>query len=322
MTQTQDVQAIAAAAQRAVLAARAYQGATAPNPPVGCAILDSKGAVLAVAAHQKAGSAHAEALAIAACRAAGTYDQIDTFVVTLEPCNHHGQTAPCTDAILQTPARRVFIGARDPNPRVAGGGTARLRAAGLAVHDWQALGMAGTGIGADALIAPFRKRVLTGRPWITVKQVVDAGGSMIPPAGRKTFARQSSLELAHAMRRRAEVIVTGAGTVLADWPLFTVRHLPDFPDHRRALVVLDRRGRVPTRYLTDAQTRGFDARIATDLAEALHDPRATEVLVEAGPILTDAVLQTALWDQHVLIRVGADADTITTTYREASHVAA
>src|SRR5665213_3561108 len=116
----------------AIEAARAFEGATAPNPPVGCVLLDRSGAVLGVAAHQKAGALHAEALAIKTARAAGLVHLIHTVVVTLEPCNHHGRTPPCTEAILATPAKAVVIGMADPNSLVQRRGAKRL-AAGLSV---------------------------------------------------------------------------------------------------------------------------------------------------------------------------------------------
>src|SRR5580700_10940446 len=94
------VSTIADAFRRGIEAAEAFAGATAPNPPVGCVVLDARGDVLACAVHEKAGSAHAEAAAITACRRAGDAGRIDTVVVTLEPCNHHGRTPPCVDAIL------------------------------------------------------------------------------------------------------------------------------------------------------------------------------------------------------------------------------
>ena len=102
--------AIAAGMKAALAAARLWEGATAPNPPVGCALLDASGAIITTAAHHGAGQLHAEALAIKQAREAGQAERIHTVVVTLEPCNHHGRTPPCTEAILSTPAKRVVIG--------------------------------------------------------------------------------------------------------------------------------------------------------------------------------------------------------------------
>lgn len=301
---------------RAIAAATDHAGATAPNPPVGCVLLDAAGEILAVEAHRKAGDLHAEARAIAACRAAGSVERIHTVVVTLEPCNHHGRTPPCTDAILSTPARHVWIAGRDPNPRVAGGGAARLASAGLSVGWLADLNHPDTPrlvAEAERLIAPFVKWSTTGRPFVTVKQALDDTGSMIPPPGRKTFTSETSLTLSHRLRRRADAILTGAGTILADDPEFTVRRVPDHPDKRRLLAILDRRGHVPAGYLTAAAQRGLRPLIFTDLDDALTRlgiEGVHEVLVEAGPTLTAAVLAADLWDEHVVIAKG-DPDRIT-----------
>jgi diaminohydroxyphosphoribosylaminopyrimidine deaminase / 5-amino-6-(5-phosphoribosylamino)uracil reductase len=307
--------AIANAMDLALAAARLHEGATSPNPPVGCTLLDDKGAVLATAAHHGTGQPHAEALAIAQARAAGVDDRIHTVVVTLEPCNHHGRTPPCTEAILATSARAVVVGIKDPNSAVKGGGLDRLAAAGLSVRLF--------GHGKDEalarLIAPFAKRTTQGLSWVTVKQALSASGSMIPPAGQKTFTSESSLVLAHRLRRRADAIFTGSGTVLADDPLFTVRHVEDFSDKRRKLVLFDRRNRIPAQYRAAALASGFDVISATSLEQALRDVASgggSEVLVEAGPRFTAYVLQSPFWDEHVLIRQGAGSDHIDILDRE------
>jgi diaminohydroxyphosphoribosylaminopyrimidine deaminase / 5-amino-6-(5-phosphoribosylamino)uracil reductase len=299
--------AIAKAMDLALAAARLHEGATSPNPPVGCTLLDHKGAVLATAAHHGAGQPHAEALAIAYARSAGVGDRIHTVVLTLEPCNHHGRTPPCTEAVLATPARTVVVGIKDPNRAVKGGGMDRLAAAGLSVGLYRD----GKDETLARLIAPFAKRVMRGLPWVTVKQALTSAGSMFPPSGQKTFSSQSSLELAHQLRRRADAIFTGSGTVLADDPQFTVRHVEDFPNRRRKLVLFDRRNRISAQYRAAAQARGFEVLSAASLEVVLRDVAAAgglEVLVEAGPQFTAHVLQSPFWDEHVLIRQGAGSD--------------
>lgn len=298
---------ISAAFARALAAAEAYRGATAPNPPVGCVVLDAQGWELAVAAHQRAGEAHAEAKALSVCAATGTLDRAHTLLVTLEPCNHTGRTPPCCDAILASPVRAVWIGSADPNPVVRGGGARRLKDAGLAVH-WMAEREPALAVAAAALIAPFAKRARTGLPWVTVKQALDETGSMIPPAGQKTFTSQSSLRFAHQLRKRADAILTGSGTVLADLPEFTVRHVEDHAGKVRDLFILDRRKRVPAAYLSLAQRRGFRTHLVSSLDEAIAlavANGALEVLVEAGPTVSAHVLSTKLWDEHVIIRKSA-----------------
>ncbi|AJY47556.1 bifunctional diaminohydroxyphosphoribosylaminopyrimidine deaminase/5-amino-6-(5-phosphoribosylamino)uracil reductase RibD [Martelella endophytica] len=299
-----------AALARAIEGASRLVGATAPNPPVGCVLLDADGAVLAEGYHLKAGAPHAEAAAIAEARMRNVEDLIHTVVVTLEPCNHHGRTPPCAEAILKTPARRVVIAAADPNPSVRGGGAALLAEAGLdIVWPEQSRNAADTRLALSArrLIAPFSKLVLTGRPWVTLKQAVDEGGRMIPPPGQKTFTSEASLRLAHQFRRRADAILTGSGTVLADDPAFTVRLVADFPGKKRFLVLLDRRKRVPERYVEEATQRGFDVFRAVNLDDALDRLGAEgvlEVLVEAGPAITRAMFGAGLVDEHVLITKG------------------
>ncbi|TNB46392.1 bifunctional diaminohydroxyphosphoribosylaminopyrimidine deaminase/5-amino-6-(5-phosphoribosylamino)uracil reductase RibD [Martelella lutilitoris] len=312
---------LAAAMTRALDGAQRFAGATTPNPPVGCVLLDKAGQVIAEGVHRKAGLAHAEAEAIASARAAGVADRIHTVIVTLEPCNHHGRTPPCADAILATPASRVIIGAPDPNPGVSGGGAARLAAAGLSVVF--AADMADERAGtlarrAARLIAPFAKRVLTGLPWVTVKQALDERGGMAPPAGAKTFTSPVSLSLAHRLRRRADAILTGSGTILADDPEFTVRRVRDFAGKQRALAILDRRGRVPEAYFSAAEARGF-AVIRPETPEAalaaLGRRGVMEVLVEAGPSLTASMLDGGLWDENVRIEKG-DPDRVSVFYRD------
>ncbi len=300
-----------AAMRAAVTAAREFEGATAPNPPVGCTLLDATGAVIAVAAHHGAGQLHAEALAIKQARERGRVDDIHTVVVTLEPCNHHGRTPPCTEAILSTPARAVVIGAHDPNPRVAGGGADRLRAAGLDVEFVESPEL-------ERLIGPFRKAVTQGLPWVTVKQAINQQGTMIPPSGQKTFTSPESLKLAHQLRRRADAIVTGSGTVLADDPHFTVRNVADFRDKQRGLVIFDRRHRVPQSYLDAAAARGFVVQLSDNLEEALRaivKAGGLEVLVEAGPALTAHVLASPFWDEQVRITQTSSEDQVEHVFR-------
>ena len=305
------------ALERAIAGAWRFAGATSPNPPVGCVLLDESGAIIAEGYHERAGLPHAEARAIDIARTLGVAHRIHTVVVTLEPCNHHGRTPPCTEAILSTPAKRIVIAAPDPNPKVCGGGAARLRAAGLNVELAAEIAeLRGLAMAAQRLIAPFAKHALTGRPFVTVKQAIDETGSMVPPPGRKTFTSDASLKLAHVLRRRADAVLTGSGTVLADNPEFTVRHVADFPGKRRTLALLDRRLRVPKSYDEAAGARGFSVLRARSLDEALlrlGAAGALEVLVEAGPSLTTAVLEAGLADEHVLIAKG-DPDRVVITH--------
>ena len=305
---------VARAFRAAIDAATAFVGATAPNPPVGCTLLDARAQPLVSTAHERAGSPHAEARALALARDAGLLERVRHIAVTLEPCNHTGRTPPCTDAILQSPARTVWIGARDPNPRVAGGGAERLRAAGLEVFELALAGPALAPLAAEcaALIEPFSCWTRTGRPFVVAKQALDIAGSMVPPPGRKTFTSAASLRLAHLMRRQSDAILTGIGTILADAPEFTVRHLPDHPGRTRSLMVLDRQNRLPPAYRAAAEARGLrvmTARTPELALAALGAAGVLRVLVEAGPSLLGSLLRDGLVDELVVIRAAAGADT-------------
>ena len=285
----------------AISKAEEYHGATAPNPPVGAVCLGAEGEILAVCAHEKAGTPHAEAKAIAECAERGISNRIHTLVITLEPCNHFGRTPPCTEAIIKLAAqgnlKRVAFGVSDPNPKVAGRGAERLKSEGLEVIDMD-------NPKAKELIAPFRHWITTGRPWVTLKRAFDERGSMIPPAGKKTFSSPEALKFAHELRKQSDGILTGSGTVLADLPEFTVRHVNDHPDKTRWLVVLDRRGRVPSSWILEREGSGFKYHRSSSPEEALQflgQHGVMEVLVEAGPLVSDYFLDKKLWNKSVTI---------------------
>ncbi len=269
---------------------------------MGAIALDAQGKVLLGAGHARAGEAHAEAKVLELAQRLGKASQIETLVVTLEPCNHHGKTPACTEAILRHRSiRRVVIGCRDPNPNVNGGGAERLRTAGIEVVE---------GVLENEcrfLIRAFAKQVRTGRPYVTIKAAFSKDGSMIPPLGQKTFTGKESLVFAHELRKRADAIWTGSGTVLADNPEFTVRWLPDHPGRRRFLALSDRRRRVGKEWLQKAERNGFKVYFADSFEaglEFLGKNGVLEVLVEAGPALRQAWLESGLWDESVVIRSG------------------
>lgn len=307
------------ALQNALREARKFIGATAPNPPVGAAALDAQGRILSVQAHQRAGTGHAEARVFQDLKERGLTAQARSLVVTLEPCNHHGRTPPCTEAILASPIRQVMFGLKDPNPRVAGHGAERLRAAGLNVSE-ATHPLLHTG--CEQLIEPFAHWSHTGLPWVVVKTAHRANrlGSplenMLPPPGQKTFTSPSSLRFAHELRKRADAIITGSGTVLADRPEFTVRHLDDHEivasgHKKRILIVMDRRSRTPNEWLEAARSRGFEVSVAQELAATLRElgrRGVLKVLVEAGPILSSSILSLGFWNEHVVITQGETSD--------------
>ena len=306
--------------QAAIAEAWRFVGQTAPNPAVGCTLLDEAGEVLVVAAHHRAGQLHAERLALEQAKQAGVFGRVHTAVVTLEPCNHTGRTRPCTEALLESPVKIVWIGCPDPNPNVAGGGAACLTDAGVSVR-WLTQAPNGTDLAARcrALLAPFAMCMTQGRPWITVKQALDQHGSMVPPAGQTTFTTLASLHFAHALRRATDLVITGTGTVVADNPTFTVRHVEDHAERRRTLVVCGQSAHLPEHWLEQARCR-FDVKVCPDVRElsaVLAETPALWAMVEAGPTLLAALREQNLWDDWLTIRQdasGTDHFSVTTRH--------
>jgi diaminohydroxyphosphoribosylaminopyrimidine deaminase / 5-amino-6-(5-phosphoribosylamino)uracil reductase len=223
------------------LAARG-EGHTRPNPPVG-AVVVRNGRIIGRGFHRQAGRPHAEVEALRACAEspAGA-----TLYVTLEPCSTTGRTPPCTDLIIRSGLTRVCLGCIDPNPKHAGRGIERLRQAGLSVK---------TGCCEAAcrtLIEPFAKRIAAGLPWVTLKLALTLDGHL---ADRKRRSKWITGEPARAwvqrLRRRADAILVGAGTVLADDPELRCRLRGAGAAWR---VVVDGSGRLPAarRLFTDA----------------------------------------------------------------------
>ncbi len=303
------------ALKKALEIGRIYEGATSPNPPVGAAAMNREGKIISLQAHTQAGTPHAEAKVIQDLRDRGLLSEVHTLVITLEPCNHMGRTPPCTEVILSAQIPRVLYGTSDPNPKVAGRGAERLRDAGIEVAECEGP------LNEDCieLIAAFSHWAKTGMPYVIVKTAHRKGTSgqitpqsMVPPSGHKTFTSQTSLQFAHQLRKRADAILTGSGTVLTDLPQFTVRQVKDHElvktgQKPRILVIFDRKKRVPESYLRAAQQRGFEVWIRTDIKDTLRElgqRGALTTLVEAGPELTQSILSSGFWNKHVVITEG------------------
>jgi len=218
---------------RALRAAERGRGRVEPNPLVG-AVLTQGAKVLAVGWHRRFGGPHAE---IEALRRAGRGAKGSTLYVTLEPCAHYGKTPPCADAVIQAGVRRVVAAMRDPFAEVAGRGLRKLRRAGLVVE---------TGLLADQaehLNLPYLKRLRHKLPFITLKWAMTADGRIAVPNGdSKWVTGPLARKRVHRMRDRANAVLVGLGTVLADDPELTVRHVRGRNPLR---VVVDSRGRTP-----------------------------------------------------------------------------
>jgi len=210
-------------------------GRTWPNPAVG-AVIVKDGIIVGRGWTQDGGRPHAE---IEALRRAGGAARGATLYVTLEPCSHHGKSPPCADAIVAAGLARVVSSLEDPNPKVAGAGHARLRAAGIAVD---------IGFGADEARrdhAGHIRRVRDGRPQVMLKLAVSADGKA-GAAGRKPLqiTGPQVRDRVHLLRAQSDAIMVGIGTVLADDPLLTCR-LPGMSKYSPVRVVLDSKLRLP-----------------------------------------------------------------------------
>lgn len=294
-----------------------------PNPAVGCVLQAADGRIIGQGHTQPTGQAHAEVMALRDAARHGQDTRGATAWVTLEPCVHHGRTGPCSDALIAAGVGRVVVACQDPNPKVAGLGLARLRAAGIDV----VLGEGGER--SRALNQGFFKRMKTGLPWVRVKAAGSLDGRTALPNGvSQWITGPQAREDGHRWRARACAVLTGSGTVLQDDPLLNVR-LPGAM-RQPLLAVLDSRLQTPTDaalwqvpqrpvrlYTAQAPAerahglRQFGAQLVpcpgadgrVDLPAVLRDLAAlevNEVHVEAGARLNGALWQAGLVDELLL----------------------
>jgi diaminohydroxyphosphoribosylaminopyrimidine deaminase/5-amino-6-(5-phosphoribosylamino)uracil reductase len=268
---------------RAIALAHGARRHTAPKPAVGCVIVRDGEIVGEGATEPPPRGLHAEAVALAA---AGERARGATVYSTLEPCDHHGTTPPCTNALIDAGIMRVVAAVDDPDERVAGRGYARLRAAGIQVV---------TGVGerdATRDLAPYLHHRRTGRAFVTAKVATTLDGRVAAADGTSQWITSETARAdAHELRADAQAIVVGAGTALADRPALTVRGVEDPPVRAPLRVLLDAAGRVP------ADGPLFDTALAPTLvvtteragAGAVDAWRAAGAKVESVPPATDGI---------------------------------
>ncbi len=312
-------------ARALVLAARGL-GFVEPNPMVGCVIVRD-GEIVGEGYHERFGAPHAE---VNALRAAGKRAAGATVYVTLEPCCHHGKTPPCTDALVRAGVKRVVIAAQDPFPQVAGQGVLELRAAGIQCD------LGTRAADANWLLAPYRKLMTNGRPWIIAKWAMTLDGKLATRTGDSQWiSSEASRAAVHRLRGRVDAVLVGSGTAHCDNPLLTARPV-DRADIKRvatrvvvdSVASLSRESRlvqtaadVPVllaaahaapadacRQLTDAGVEvlqlpggAHDARLEA-LFDELGRRRMTSVLVEGGSRLFGTLLDMRTIDEvHVFV---------------------
>lgn len=312
------------------LALRA-QGNVEPNPLVG-AVIVKDGQIIGLGHHQRFGDLHAEAQALADCRARGHDPRGSTIYVTLEPCNHYGKQPPCSKAIIEAGIAKVVIARADPNPISSGGADALLRA-GIGVEFSDASSL------AIRISDPFIKRITTGLPWVIAKWAQTPEGRLTTsPTEFRWISNELSRRRVHRLRSRVDAVLTGIGTVIADDPLLTTRGVARVRRLARR-VVLDTNLRLsyesaivrtakdaPVLVFCDAERLGRDQEMRSkalvlasaqitvlgmprraeqlDLTEVLKalaaQHQSSTVLLEAGPRLLKSFLDQGLADELVV----------------------
>ena len=222
--------------RRALELAEGGRGLTSPNPMVGAVVVAADGLVVGEGFHRRAGELHAE---VEALGAAGPRARGGTLYVTLEPCSHHGRTPPCSPVVVASGVARVVAALVDPNPRVAGGGLAGLRHAGIEVTT--SVLAAEAARQNRAFLTAMRER----RPHVTLKAAMTLDGKIADVhGGAQWITGPAARRRAHRLRSEADAIIVGVTTVLRDDPALTVRLDRPWP-REPWRIVLDTTGRTP-----------------------------------------------------------------------------
>jgi diaminohydroxyphosphoribosylaminopyrimidine deaminase/5-amino-6-(5-phosphoribosylamino)uracil reductase len=264
---------------RAVELARAARDRAYPKPTVG-AVVVADGAVVGEGVTEAAGR-HAEVVALAE---AGDRARGATLYVSLEPCNHHGSTPPCTDAILASGIERVVYGAADPNPEAAGGAE-RLRAEGVDVEFVDSFD-------ARAVNEAWRTWVRLGRPYVVYKAAVTLDGRVTVPDERWVTGEESR-GLVHELRAAVDAVAVGGGTVRADRPRLDAREVETPRGQPRRLAFS--RGPLPDGVELQLRPGPLDDELKALAAEGVQS-----LLLEGGPTLASAFLEADLVDKILL----------------------
>lgn len=272
--------------RRALGLARRGLGRVAPNPAVGCVLVrpgsgsnspgsNSTGHIVGTGWTQPGGRPHAETEAI---KQAGSLAQGAHAYVTLEPCNHQGETGPCTEAMIDAGVAAVTIALQDPDARVSGSGITRLTDAGIMVR---------TGLlseAAEQLNAGFLSVVQRGRPWVTMKTATTLDGAIASRTGKSQWITGPEARArGHLLRAENDAILTGIGTVREDDPELTCR-LPGLSDRSPVRVVVDPRLEI------DIAAKLFDTLETAPLwllASEGADPDRVSLLSGAGATVID-----------------------------------
>jgi len=264
---------------RAVDLARAARDRAYPKPTVG-AVVVSDGEVVGEGVTESGGR-HAEVVALAA---AGARARGATLYVSLEPCNHHGTTPACTDAILAAGLGRVVFGATDPNPAAAGGAE-RLRREGVDVELVDSFE-------ARAVNEAWRTWVTRRRPFVIYKAAVTLDGRVTVP-GERWVTGEESRRAVHELRAAVDAVVVGGGTARADLPRLDARAVETPRGQPRRLVFS--KGPLPDGLDLELRSGALEDELRTLAEEGVQS-----LLLEGGPTLAASFLEADLVDKILL----------------------
>lgn len=295
---------------------------TAPNPHVGCVIVDHLGCIVGQGHTQRAGGPHAEVMALRDAAANNRDVRGAVAYVTLEPCSHRGRTGPCCDALIAAGIKKVIASIADPNPLVSGQGFERLRAAGVEVE------MGPGAAESRELNIGFFSRMIRKTPWVRMKIAASLDGTTALENGQSQWITGIAARAdGHAWRARACAVLTGIGTVLKDNPGLDVRLVQTL--RQPSVVVVDSRmdtpldadlfiaGRTLLIYAAvenDTRRKELESKGATvilmagangkvDLAAMMRDlgqREINELHVEAGSKLNGSLIREGLVDEYLL----------------------
>ena len=282
--------------QRAISLADPYKYKTKPNPVVGCLILKD-GLIISEGAHEVFGSDHAEVNAIRNAKK-NMDSKLDSFedltlICTLEPCNHIGKTGACTEAIIKSGIKKVFIGCMDPNPLVAGEGIKKLIKNGINVE----VGFCEEAIQEQNKFFFYKHN--NNKPFITLKIAISKDGKSHNQDGSRSWITcEESRQDVQLIRAMHDAILTGGNTVLKDNPLMNAR--VDFPVNQPKKILLTSKEGLNNNFFKDAEVLIIKERDIHVIIEDLKHLDINSILVEAGPKLANSFLLSGLVDELII----------------------
>ncbi len=274
--------------KRAISLADSYKLTTKPNPVVGCLLIkDNK--VISEGAHELYGQEHAEINALKkAFKKYGNnkkfYENVE-MIVTLEPCSHHGKTGPCTEAILNSGIKKVYIGTKDPNPKVCGKGIDILRKNNIEVHcSYQ----------ENEIIKQneyFFFKHKYKKPYITVKIASSKDGKAYIPGEKKWITSSKSRKDVQIERSKCDAIITGGNTLINDNPYLNLRLNKPSNQHLRIVMTKKKDLDMSLNFFRDKNFEIYNEYNQKKFINWIKKKDVNHLMVEGGPIIVNSFLE-------------------------------